>query len=106
MDKAGDIIIPSATAKFVDSNEYSGTAYSKKVLLTVIDPDVVVAASAGDEVAEDETYVEETVQSNASSQQSSENSTEPEEDHGKLQFLYDILDKITDFLNNTKEKIL
>ena len=42
MDKGGEIIIPSAVVKFVDSSEYSGTSYSKKILLEVIDPDVVV----------------------------------------------------------------
>ncbi|MBP1909105.1 hypothetical protein [Methanolobus bombayensis] len=106
MDKVGDIVIPSATAKFVDSNEYSGTAYSKRSILQVIDPDVVVASSSGNKEITDETHIEETVQSDASPEQSSQNFAETEEDHGKLQVLYDILDRITEFLNNTKEKIL
>ncbi|MDK2937914.1 MAG: hypothetical protein PWQ51_78 [Methanolobus sp.] len=106
MDKGGEIIIPSAVVKFVDSNEYSGTSYSKKILLEVIDPDVVVATSAGSgDIEDDVDYTEETVVTDESSNQTQE-SLEPEEDHGKLQFLYDILNKITEFLSNTKDKIL
>jgi hypothetical protein len=106
MDKAGDIVIPSAKVKFVDSSEYSGNVYSKKFILQVFDPDVVVATSAGSEDIEDDVdYTEETVVADESFNQTQE-SAEPEEDHGKLQFLYDILDKITEFLSNTKDKIL
>jgi hypothetical protein len=107
MDKSGDILIPSSKVKFVDSNEYSGNEYSKKFIVQVLDPDVVVAASSGSEDIEDdlEEYSEEKVETTESSQQV-QNSTEPEVDHGKLQILYDILDKVTEFLKNTKDKIL
>ncbi|MDK2826953.1 hypothetical protein SAMN04488589_1819 [Methanolobus vulcani] len=97
MDKAGDIVIPSAKVKFVDSKDYSGNAYSKKFILQVLDPDADVSSSAGTENTDvNTTYNEETAFSNESSQQS-QNTTEPVVDHGKLQFLYDILDMVTGF---------
>jgi hypothetical protein len=102
MDKEGEIVIPSATVKFIDSYEYSGTSYSKKTLVQVNDPDVVMASSSGTEDIEDDTTIEEIVVSDNSSQ----DSVESEVDHGKLQFLYDILDKIMEVLKNTKDKIL
>ena len=62
-------------------------------------------SSGNEDIEEDVEYSEETVESDESSQQT-QTSEEPEVDHGKLQFLYDILDKIIEFLKNTKDKIL
>ncbi|WMW24870.1 hypothetical protein RE474_12415 [Methanolobus sediminis] len=97
MNKEGEIVIPSAVVKFVDSSEYSGTSYSKKFILPVLDPDVVMETSTGSEdIDDDYAYIEETVENDEFSQES-QTFEEPEEDHGKLQFLYDILDMVTGF---------
>ncbi|WP_292470932.1 hypothetical protein [Methanolobus sp.] len=101
MDKAGDIIIPAAQAKFVDSKEYEGIVYSRKQLIHVQNPDGELEDVNGEDSSDNlyEEYVDDVPVIG-------ENTIEEKEDHGKLQFLYDILSSITDFLKNTKDKIL
>ena len=104
MDKAGDIIIPAAQAKFVDSKEYEGIVYSGKQLVHVLDPAETI--SADDSAYSDETLHEEEYPDMGNTSETDNFVAEEGEDHGKLQFLYDILDSITGFLKNTKDKIL
>ncbi|WMW22724.1 hypothetical protein RE476_02575 [Methanolobus mangrovi] len=107
MDKAGDIIIPAGQAKFVDSKEYEGIVYSEKQLIHVLDPDETIYAESYDDSAYfDETSYDGEYQDIGDISETVADVAEEEEDHGKLQFLYDILGSITGFLKNTKDKIL
>lgn len=108
MEKLGDIVIPAAQVKFVDSKEYEGIIYSEKQIMHVLSPgdttssDVYGYQDYLDETSYDEEYpeyVEDAVETD-------ESVPEESEDHGKVQFLYDILDSISGFLKNTKDKIL
>ncbi|WP_340818477.1 hypothetical protein [Methanolobus sp. WCC4] len=104
MDKIGDVTVPPAQIRFVDSKEYEGTVYSEKMLMKVRDPAEVIESSYEEEYPADaygDGYSED-VSTNAEET----GVTEETEDHGKLQFLYDILDSITGFLKDTKDKIL
>ncbi|MDY0387905.1 MAG: hypothetical protein RBT65_12435 [Methanolobus sp.] len=105
MEKSGDIVIPAAQVKFMDSKEYEGIIYSQKQLMHVLDPDETVPDNLyGDLDHTKESSYEEEYAGNAA--QSDETMLEKKQDHGKLQFLYDILDSISQFLKNTKDKIL
>ncbi|WP_094228507.1 COG1470 family protein [Methanolobus psychrotolerans] len=108
MDKAGDIVIPATRAKFVDSKEYEGTVYSIKKLIHVKDPNEVMTEDAYDDqvYSDDYSYDEEYEAYQDDAVQTGQSVAGEEEDHGKLQFLYDILGSIADFLKNTKDKIL
>lgn len=105
MDKAGEIIIPSARVKFIDSKEYEGAAYSDKMVIQVQDPDEILESPYADDYLNStyEEEYEEPVSDNAGEMQ---DVAEETVDHGKLQFLYDILDSVTGFLKDTKDKIL
>lgn len=102
MNKAGDIVVPPATVEFIDSKEYEGTVHSGKQLIHVLDPDAVVS----DEESYMDDYYEDDYGAYESDVSESAGNAAEEEDHGKPQFLYDILDSILEFLKNTKDKIL
>jgi hypothetical protein len=106
MDKAGDIVLPAARARFVDSKEYEGIVYSAKALIHVRDPSDTKNEDEYDEVFHSDDAYEDDHGTYA--QDFTENpADQPEkQDHGKLQFLYDILGSITGFLKDTKDKIL
>lgn len=105
MDRAGDVVVPSVQAKFVDSKEYEGTVHSKKFLLQVRDPNEEITDMYEEEYSDD-LYDETSDVSDDTVPVEEAATTEVEEDHGRLQFLYDILNSITEFLSNTKDKIL
>ncbi len=109
MNKAGDIIIPVAMAEFVDSKEYEGTVYSNKELIRVQNTNEATTSVAVDEsVTSDNTYSanDPEISDPAKTDETSQDQQEEIEDHGKLQFLYDVLGSITNILKNTKDKIL
>jgi uncharacterized repeat protein (TIGR01451 family) len=107
MEKTGDIVIPSAQADFVDSKEYEGTVYSRKQVIQVLGPGFVSdTTDSSGQVGNDNISQVEDGEYAANASDSALNTTETKEDHGKLQFLYDILDSIIEFLKNTKDKIL
>lgn len=108
MEKSGDIVVPAAWVRFVDSKEYEGMAYSQKQLMHVLNPDETTSEDAygypdyPEGTSSDEEYSEYA----GDAAQTDESMPEEEKDHGKLQFLYDFLDSISEFLKNTKDKIL
>lgn len=104
MTRTGAITVPAGQADFVDSKEYEGTAYSKKQLIQVLGPGYNPDAS-GEADSNNSSSGGDYEQYNSSSQNQSDAGAAAE-DHGRLQFLYDILDSITGFLKNIKDKIL
>ncbi|MDG6244256.1 MAG: hypothetical protein QCH31_07690 [Methanolobus sp.] len=106
MGKAGEIVVPASRARFVDSKGYEGTVHSGKTLIHVRDPFDTKNEDGFDEDLyshysyedHNDTYTEDLPEpvSDASEKQ----------DHGRLQFLHDILGSITGFLKDTKDKIL
>ncbi len=110
MDKAGDIVIPSACVDFIDSKEYEGTVYSRKKVVNVRGSHEVPAKDLYDEGMTSDKVPEKEYTGNTSDYPDVNSSihdvASESEDHGKLQFLYDIFGSLTGFLKDTKDKIL
>ncbi len=99
MDKGGEIVIPSARVESVDSKEYEETVFSKRFFVRVSDQPVIPddeqsEEDSGELPAESTHSEEESVESDISGD------TAPvvEDNHGMLQPLYDLLDRIKGLL--------
>lgn len=99
MDKSGEIVIPSVKAESVDSKEYEQTVYSKRFFVRVSDQPVIPDYEKAEEEPV-ELSAENTVDTDDSAENDVSENTAPvvEEDHGMLQPLYDLLDRIKGLL--------
>ncbi|KXS40752.1 MAG: hypothetical protein AWU59_2406 [Methanolobus sp. T82-4] len=99
MDKGGEIVIPSVKAESVDSKEYEQTVYSKRFFVRVSDQPVIPDYEKAEEEPV-ELSAENTVDTDDSAENDVSENTAPvvEEDHGMLQPLYDLLDRIKGLL--------
>jgi len=99
MDKEGKIIIPSVRAESVDSKEYEQTVCSKRFFVLVSDQSVIPyneqAEDDPDELPAESTH---SVEESAENEVSEDTAPVVEEDHGILQPLYDLLEKIKGLL--------
>ncbi|MDW7731889.1 MAG: hypothetical protein SCH66_05610 [Methanolobus sp.] len=105
MDLAGNIVIPSAKARSVDSKEYEDTVYSRRLLVEVSDPSQYIENEWAEENMSELNYdyVEYTDESDYAGDIVSGSEAE-KEDHGIFQFAYDLLDLIKGFVANIKQK--
>lgn len=103
MDLAGNILIPSAKVKSVDSKEYEDTVYSRRLLVEVSDPSQYIENEWAEEDMSDlnEDYMDYADESAYAEDIVSETVTQ-KEDHGMFQFAYDLLDSIKSFVANIR----
>ena len=116
MDKEGQIIVPSAKARFIDSKEYKGLVYSSRYVLNVGDVSVSLDSDLDDEYLEylgdtsdssNEVYVDngESDYSDESFSGSFEDKAEAEKkDHGIFQPVFNLIDYIKGFFSSDGEK--
>ncbi len=107
MQRAGDILVPSAEVIFVDSKEYRGTVRSMRKMVHVHDPLDPMSDISSEQAYQDpyqyyDNGQEQHSQDNLHDQDTNDNV----KDRGRLQFLYNIFDPFITFLKNTKDKIL
>ncbi len=98
MKKAGSIVIPSATASFVDPREYEDVVYSRRFLLSVSDPD----EQSGYDLADH--YDDASRESAGDTTLSAERPETAEKDHGIFRIFYDLIEAVSQYISNLRQK--